>query len=88
MINQILRTQDIANKNPDLIKSIQRMASTRAGDSLNISERVSIGSKLKESKNSVGTFSTNGYESSVNNSRGPKVIRESSSMKNLNTGLD
>lgn len=46
------------------------MASTRAGDSMNISERVSISSKLKESKNSAGSISTNGYESSVNNSRG------------------
>ena len=65
------------------------MASTRAGgDSLNISERVSIGSKLKESKNSAGTFSANGFESSVNNSKGFKAIRESSSMKNLNSSLD
>ena len=63
------------------------MASTGAGDSLNISERVSIGSKLKESKNNIGTYS-NGFESSVNNSRGSKVIRESSSMKNLNSSLD
>ena len=53
------------------------------GDSLNISERVSIGSKLKESKNSASNFSINGFDSSANNSRGFKQIRESSSCKNL-----
>jgi hypothetical protein len=64
------------------------MASTRAGDSVNISERGSIASKLKESKNSGGSISTNGYESSANNSRGFKIIKESSSMKNLKLALD
>jgi hypothetical protein len=64
------------------------MASTRAGDSMNISERISIGSKLKESKNSAGSVISNGYDSSANNSRGFKMIKESSSMKNLKSALD
>jgi hypothetical protein len=41
---------------------------------MNISERVSISSKLKESKNSAGSISTNGYESSANNSKGFKMF--------------
>ena len=35
LINQLLKCQDITSKNPELIRSIQRMASTRAGDSAN-----------------------------------------------------
>jgi hypothetical protein len=55
---------------------------------MNISERISIGSKLKESKNSAGSVMSNGYDSSANNSRGFKMIKESSSMKNLKSALD
>ena len=50
------------------------MASTRGESSVNFSERISIGSKLKESKNSAASMSTNGYESSANNSKGFKMM--------------
>ena len=45
--------------NSELIKSLQRLASTIAGESmLSVSERVSISSKLKESKMSATSFGT------------------------------
>lgn len=45
--------------NFELIKSLQRLASTMAGESsLAASERMSIGSKLKESKLSATSFGT------------------------------
>lgn len=51
------------SKNSELLKSLQRLASTRAGESsLAGSERVSLGSKLKESK--MSAFS--GFENSTN----------------------
>lgn len=72
-------------KNTDLIRSLQKIASaTRIGEnSLFTSERVSIGSKLKESKMSAASMSTNGYESSVN-SRGQKTGSLSSLQKLAN----
>lgn len=69
MLHQVLKSSDFTSKNPDLIKSLYRMTSTR--DS---SERISISSKLRESKISATSLSTNCYESSANNSRGFKII--------------
>lgn len=51
--------------NSELIKSLQKLASTMAGESsLAGSERISIGSKLKESKMSTTSFSTIGFDHS------------------------
>ena len=69
-----MKSSDFSCKNPDLIRSLQKMASTRGESSVNFSERISIGSKLKESKNSAASMSTNGYESSANNSKGFKMM--------------
>lgn len=45
--------------NFELIKSLQKLASTKAGEScLSASERISLGSKLKESKMSATSFGT------------------------------
>jgi hypothetical protein len=65
-------------KNLELIKSMQNRASTLA------SERVSISSKLKESKMSATSLSTNGYESGTT-SRGQKTTSRSSTHHPLKT---
>ena len=49
-INEMLKG-GLRDSGKELMRSMQRMASTRAGESsLAVSERVSLGSKLKESK--------------------------------------
>lgn len=54
---------DQSHKNNELLRSLQRLASTRGGESsLAGSERVSLGSKLKESKMSAVSFS--GFDNS------------------------
>jgi hypothetical protein len=51
--------------NFELLKSLQKLASTMAGESsLTTSERMSISNQLKESKMSATSFGTIGLESS------------------------
>ncbi len=51
--------------NSELIRSLQKLASTMAGESnLSASERISISSKLKDSKMSATSFGTIGFDNS------------------------
>jgi hypothetical protein len=43
LINELLRSNDFSSKNSELIRSLQRLASTRGESSYGMSERVSIG---------------------------------------------
>jgi hypothetical protein len=71
LFNELLKNgQTCTSCGGDLIKSLQKLASTMAGESsLAVSERMSIGSKLKESKMSAVSFNTNGYDGSSNKSK-------------------
>ena len=62
MINDLIKG-GLVDSGKELMRSMLRLASTRAGESsLGASERISLGSKLKESKMSAASFS--GYDSS------------------------
>ena len=77
LINELIKSSSTcASCGGELLKSLQKLASTMAGESsLAVSERMSIGSKLKESKMSAVSFSTNGYDGSSNKSKNSRTTQ-------------
>jgi len=73
--------------NFELIKSLQKLASTMAGESiLSASERISISSKLKESKMSATSFGTLDHSGGSRNSQNSTLqkIKSEAHFKEIN----